>query len=105
MKEISMADLHGRMKQLGAKEVILDVRGRDEFAEGHVPGSLNIPHDEVGQHAQELAKYERLYIHCRSGKRAQVARETLEKAGLKNIVCVADGGMLDWAKAGYEIEK
>lgn len=105
MKEFSMSDLHLNYKKLGPQELILDVRRQDEFMEGHVPGSRNIPHEEVGRYAQELAKYQKIYIHCRSGKRAQVAREILEKCGLKNLVCISNGGMLDWESAGYEIEK
>ena len=40
-------------------EAILDVRGRDEFDEGHVKGALNIPYTEVANHIEELKKYER----------------------------------------------
>jgi rhodanese-related sulfurtransferase len=102
---ITMADLHSKLKQLQAKELVLDVRGPEEFAEGHVPGSRNIPHDQVAQYAEELKKFERVYIHCRSGKRAQMAVDALQKVGVNNLVCIADGGMLDWAAAGYEIVK
>lgn len=105
MEAFLMSDLHRIYKQLGKNELILDVRGRDEYAEGHVPGSRNIPHDEVGRYAQELASFEKIYLHCRSGKRAQVARESLEHYGLKNIICIWNGGMLDWLEAGYEIER
>ncbi len=102
---ISMKALHERLSKLGKSEVVLDVRGRDEYAEGHVPGSLNIPHDEVAGHADELKKYERVYIHCRSGKRAQLAFAELVQQGLNNLICVSDGGMADWISAGYEVAK
>ncbi len=102
---ISMKDLHDRLRQLGKTEVVLDVRGRDEFAEGHIQGAVNIPHDEVAKHASELSKYERIYIHCRSGKRAQLAFGDLEKRGLTQLVCISDGGMMDWISAGYETVK
>ncbi len=99
---MDMNSLHGKLSSLGKNEIILDVRGRDEFAEGHVEGAINIPHDEVGSHVAELAKYSCVYMHCRSGKRAQVALATLEQKGLKNIVCISDGGMLNWVEAGYK---
>jgi len=102
---ITMKDLHERVKKLGGQEIVLDVRGLDEYVDGHVPGSINIPHDQVGAHVAELKKYERIYVHCRSGKRAQMATADLERAGLKNLVCIADGGMMDWAEAGYEMVK
>lgn len=102
---ISMKALHERMSQLGKSEIVLDVRGPDEYAEAHVPGSLNIPHDQVASHAAKLKGYERVYIHCRSGKRAQIALAELEKQGLSNLVCISDGGMMDWVAAGYETVK
>lgn len=103
--QISMRELHSHLSKLGEKEIILDVRGRDEFAEGHIRGAMNIPHDEVAQHVQELKRYERIYIHCHAGRRAQLAHGILEKHGLRNLVCISDGGMGDWISAGYETEK
>lgn len=104
-EQISMAELYNRLSQLGKNEIILDVRGRDEFVDAHVPGSKNIPHTEVEKHVNELKSFARIYIHCRSGGRAQMAYQTLEKLGLKNLVCVADSGMKDWLEAGFQIEK
>jgi rhodanese-related sulfurtransferase len=105
MKPISMTELHEKLHHLSSSEIILDVRTREEYAEGHVPGSKNIPHDEIENHVNELKKYECLYIHCRSGKRAQVAIGSLEKHGLKNWVCISSSGMQDWLAAGFPIEK
>lgn len=103
--KITMKTLHDSLKQLERSEIILDVRGREEFAEGHIPGAINIPHDEVAQHADKLKQYKRIYIHCRSGKRAQLAFSDLEKQGLKNLVCISDGGMADWISAGYKVDQ
>lgn len=103
-QHISMHDLHDRMKKLGQSEIILDVREPEEYSEGHIPGSLNIPVGIVGSRAEELKKYEKVYVHCRSGKRADMAMQVLESKGLKNLVCITDGGMLDWAAAGYPMD-
>lgn len=105
MQTITMNELNERLGKLGKSELILDVREPDEYREAHVPGSRNIPLAEVGQHASELAKFERVYIHCRSGKRAQVAFAELESKGLKNLVCIAGGGMMDWVSAGFKFEQ
>ena len=103
-KMISMNDLHQHLKSLSSDELILDVRTAEEYAEGHIPQSKNIPHEEVEKHASELKKFKAVYIHCRSGKRAQFAAEVLQKAGLTNIVCIGSSGMMDWVAAGYSIE-
>lgn len=85
--------------------LILDVRSAEEFAEGHIPGSRNIDHEEVHEHLEELKKFERIYIYCRSGRRAQYVSELMEaKGGFKDVVCVASGGMEDWILAGFPVQ-
>ena len=96
-KLISMQAIKDQMSVLGPDELILDVRTPEEFEEGHVPGARNIPHEEVEKFIPELKQYKKILLHCRSGKRAQIATAVLEKAGLTNIHCVASGGWLDWS--------
>ncbi len=88
-----------------ATDLLLDVRTDDEFKEGHVPGSKNISHDEVAFRAGELKSYEKIYIFCQRGRRAQVAVETLEQMGFKNLVCVKAHGMAYWIEKGFPVEK
>lgn len=101
---ISMTELFAKHTLLQPNELILDVRSPDEFAASHVPGAKNIPHDQVEKHALEFKKYDRVYIHCQLGKRAQMAHETLARAGLKNLVLVKDSGMADWLKSGHPVK-
>ncbi|MCM2322803.1 MAG: rhodanese-like domain-containing protein [Oligoflexia bacterium] len=105
MEMLSMRDLYQRLSSLKADELILDVRGPDEFAEGHVPGSRNIPHGEVSRFAAELQRFSRIYIHCHSGGRAMVAADLLRRQGLTNLVCVGRGGMGEWLMAGLPVER
>ncbi len=101
----TMQDLHERLGALGKGALVLDVRTHEEFAEGHVPGARNIPHEEVASHSSELKKHEKVYVLCRSGKRAGVACGALKKAGLTNLVCITTTGMMHWLEAGYPVEK
>lgn len=96
-KLISMQTIKEQQAVLAPDELILDVRTPEEFEEGHVPGARNIPHEDVEKYASELKQYKKIFLHCRSGKRAQVATAALERAGLTNIQCVASGGWMDWA--------
>lgn len=98
-----MTELKDRLGHLGKDELILDVRTAEEFAEGHVQGSRNITHEDVADIAEELKKYKAVYIHCRSGKRAQVAVAELTKLGVNNLVCVSQGGMMEWIEKGYPV--
>ncbi len=106
MKQITMHDLNTKLSSLAQGEVILDVRTPEEFEEGHIPGAINIDHQEVASRVGELKKYKTIYVHCRSGGRVRVAAAALKAAGLEDrLVCVFDGGMLDWTTAGYPLER
>src|SRR5689334_17090713 len=103
--QLAMAELHQKWLKLGKDELVLDVRSKDEFEEGHVPKSRNIPYDEVKNHVEELRKFSKIYVYCRVGGRAQMACQILEKEGLKNLVCVVNSGMPEWQRAGYQVDK
>ena len=103
--QITMRDLKDRLESLGRDELILDVRSPEEFQAGHVPGSRNIPHDQVANFADRLRSYRRIYVHCQAGGRAGRAADILAKLGLNNIVCVSGSGMGDWMAAGFPVER
>lgn len=67
--------------------VVLDVRTPAEFAEGHVPGAINIPHTELAARVAELAdaKEKDVVVYCKTGVRAQEALAVLGKAGFKRL--------------------
>lgn len=102
---LTMTEVNAMLNTLTPQDLLLDVREPEEFREGRVPGSRNIPLGVVGNHADELKDKQKVIIYCRSGRRAQVAWEELTGHGLNNLYCVADGGMLDWNQNGYPIEK
>jgi rhodanese-related sulfurtransferase len=100
---MTLDELHGT--KLKPNEIILDVRGPDEYAEGHIPGALNIPVDQVAARADEIKHYDQVFIHCKRGGRAQTAFNALKAVGLKNVVCVADAGMDAWIERGYPVAR
>lgn len=59
--------------------VLLDVRTREEYASGHIPGSINIPLDELA--AIDIQKDKKLYVYCLSGGRSASACSFLKKQG------------------------
>ena len=76
--------------------IILDVRRADEFAEGHIPGAINVANESIGtDEIPELPdKNQLIMVYCRSGRRSKEAAEKLVKLGYTNIV--EFGGILDW---------
>jgi phage shock protein E len=101
---ISLEDFYSHSKNLGPKDVILDVRNPGEFADGHIEGALNIPVTELEQRGQELKDYYKIYIHCKAGGRANMAYEALRAQGYQNLVCLSKGGMDSWAEKGYPVK-
>ncbi len=86
--------------------LILDVRTPKEYAEGHVPGAVNISHDRLAARLSELDsdKDRPIVVYCRSGKRAGMAATVLEKAGFRNLYHL-EGDMLGWHAKGLPMEK
>jgi len=105
MKTITISELHDATKSLTSNDLILDVRTPGEFAAGRVPNAKNIPVDQVMKHAEELKKYSSVYVYCLAGGRVVATYNLLAPFGVKNLICVDEGGFPDWAEAGYPIEK
>jgi len=71
---------------LSRDAVIVDVRSAGEFRSGHVPGSKNIPLNQIGQKTEAIKKWNKPVIACcRSGNRSGMAARRLQKAGIDVI--------------------
>lgn len=94
-RQISMDEAVEMMKKESGY-IILDVRRPDEYAEGHIPGAINVPNEEIGTaEIPELPdKAQLILVYCRSGRRSKEASEKLVKLGYTNVV--EFGGILDW---------
>ena len=94
-RQISMDEAVKMMKD-EKTYIILDVRRPDEYAEGHIPGAINVPNEEIGTaEISELPdKSQLILVYCRSGRRSKEASEKLVKLGYTNIV--EFGGILDF---------
>ena len=95
-----------RMIDAGTAPAILDVRTAEEFAEGHVPGAINISHDELADRLAEIeaSKQAGLIVYCRSGRRAGIAEELLLEQGYANVQHL-EGDMLAWLAASRPVER
>lgn len=67
--------------------VLIDVRSKEEFSEGHLEGALNIPHTQIlaGVSALQLDKETNIVLYCRSGNRSGQATTTLANAGFTKV--------------------
>ncbi len=65
---------------------VIDVRTPAEFAAGHVPGAVNIPHDQVAaRHAEVGPPSTPVLLYCRSGRRTAIAAQALREQGFSSI--------------------
>ena len=76
--------------------IIVDVRRRDEYDAGHIPGAILVPNESIGtlQPEQLPDKDQVLLIYCRSGRRSREAAQKLADMGYTNVY--EFGGIIDW---------
>jgi rhodanese-related sulfurtransferase len=96
--DISADELLGRTT---GDALILDVRTAEEFAAGHVPGAVNIPHTQVGARLTELGddRARPVVVYCESGRRAGMAADVLLNDGYTSVLHLA-GDMGEWRAEG-----
>lgn len=82
-----------RQQQSGAIQAVVDVRGADEFARGHLPGAINIPVDELRGRLGDVPPG-RIAVNCQVGMRGYLATRILLAAG-RDVVNLS-GGYLAW---------
>ncbi len=101
--ETRAVKLHEDLGQ-GKKVLVVDVRTPKEFAEGHIPGAVNIPLEELRKKIGEtkLAKETRIITVCEHGGRSSRAVQELQELGYKtSSFCKLES----WKKEGYKIKR
>lgn len=86
----------------GSDHILIDVRTPEEFASGHIPGSVNIPVDSLGQRLSEVPQDKPVVLYCRSGNRSGQAAQILDQAGYSQIYDL--GGIVTWQQQGYPVQ-
>ncbi len=83
----------------------LDVRAPAEVEALHIPGSYNVPLDQISEHRKEFHGVgEPIVLVCRSGTRARQAEALLSSANVPRLH-VLDGGMVAWNRAGFAVSR
>jgi molybdopterin/thiamine biosynthesis adenylyltransferase/rhodanese-related sulfurtransferase len=94
-------------RELIAEEspAIVDVREREEWDEGHLPGAVHVPRGHLESRIESAApdKSRPVLVYCASGNRSAFAAKTLEELGYDQVVSLA-GGFTDWKRNGNPFE-
>jgi sulfur-carrier protein adenylyltransferase/sulfurtransferase len=104
--EIDEIDVsRGRELLAEADAAVVDVRERDEWAEGHIPGAVHIPRGSLESRIEGVVpdRSQTVVVYCGSGSRSAFAAKTLEELGYGNVLSLA-GGFTDWKRNGLPFE-
>ncbi|CAN5925556.1 molybdopterin-synthase adenylyltransferase MoeB [soil metagenome] len=103
-KEVSLDELKRR---LDAKEpyMLLDVREKEEFRAGYIPGAISIPRGflEIQVEGRLHDKNAKIVAYCAGGTRSALAAKTLAELGYTNVE-TANPGFVRWKDLGYPID-
>jgi len=102
---IAQDALLARMSPQDPDLVILDVRTPEEYAAGHVPGAINVSHDQVAARLPELSAYKSkdVVVYCRTGRRTRLALDVLKANGFERLWHL-EGDMLAWQSQNRPLE-
>ena len=86
--------------------VVVDLRERKEFEQGHIVDAINIPYGSLDERLRELEPYKDrpIVLACKMGQQAGAAGATLRKAGFADVRRLA-GGMSEWRGSSLPVVK
>jgi len=101
---MSLAELKSYVDAKAEDLIILDVRERDAFESGHVPGARHLPRGQLELRVNEELPdpTRRILTCCEFGRISTLAAATLRSIGFQRAVAL-DGGMKAWREAGYPL--
>lgn len=100
--EVTVDDVKARLEN-GQRPVLLDVREREEYREGHLEGALALPRGFLEMRVEEAVpdKSALVVAYCAGGVRSLIAARTLKEMGYTDVRSMA-GGYTAWKNAGYD---
>jgi len=102
--QVSLEELRARQER-GEKFVLVDVREKDEWRQGHIPGSIHIPRGFLEMQAASRLpeKDARIVTICAAGIRSAFAAKVLDDLGYTNVE-TANPGFVQWKDRGFPVE-
>lgn len=102
LPDMSQATLLEHQAKHAEHLFVLDVRSPEEFREGHIPGAVNVPYDQIAARIAEVPKNKDVVLYCRSGRRAGIAADVLAANGYTRLSHL-EGDMPAWIAQGRPV--
>ncbi|MDG2305584.1 MAG: molybdopterin-synthase adenylyltransferase MoeB [Candidatus Binatia bacterium] len=101
--EVRVDEVRGRLAGNGRAVVILDVREKEEYREGHLPGAISIPRGflEMKMETEVPERDAEIIAYCQGGTRSLMAGVVMKEMGYTNVVSMT-GGFGSWKQAGND---
>ena len=103
---ISLEDLKARLDDKSKpKPLLVDVREKDEFRGGYIPGALHLPRGFLEMQAEGKLpdKKAEIVLYCAGGTRSAFAAKSLAELGYENVTS-ANPGFVRWKDMAYPVE-
>ncbi len=102
---MDMDELASRVAARPNDMIILDVRERDAFQAGHIPGATHLPRGQLELRVNEMLPDPtlRIVVYCEIGRISTLAAATLRELGFSRATAL-DGGMKAWREQGKQVE-
>jgi glyoxylase-like metal-dependent hydrolase (beta-lactamase superfamily II) len=102
---MALAELQGQLANGANDLIVLDVREREAFENGHIPGAKHLPRGQLELRVNEVFPDPtvRILTCCEFGKISTLAAATLRQLGFMRSVAL-DGGVRAWREAGFAVE-
>jgi rhodanese-related sulfurtransferase len=98
-------DVHETLKSDDPGFILLDVRGPNHFAAGHIPGAIHLPHGKIiGSKMAEWPEDTLFVTYCAGPHCNGAARGAARLAKLGRPVKIMAGGVTGWIDEGFELE-
>src|SRR5580692_4805168 len=103
-KQVSLDELKRRI-EAGEKMILVDVREKDEWHGGYIPGAVSLPRGFLEIQAEQKLpdKNARIVAYCAGGTRSALAAATLAELGYTNVE-TANPGFVRWKDLGWPME-
>src|SRR6516164_4676588 len=98
VREVTLDEVRGRQTDTA----VVDVREPEEFANGHVPGAVNLPQADLATRLDEVPPDRPVFVICQGGFRSLRAAQFLRQRGISDVASV-QGGTEAWRAAGGEL--